>query len=224
MNRDTLTAAISRLIAWGIIVREKRAGKTSVLRLAPAECWQKPGPQIPLAPKLSQLDSGRGLSGKEGVHPPGNEGCQPAENRGYEGNPSKVIPEGNPKKVAPPRETARHETMPDVGFCPLPGPDALLGKGLFLSTAKDKRKNAEEIIKKIKDDPWNWESKLKPEWAAQLDELNAKRPANFMALALKIQTEPEYSTKSLKPRAAAAIEAWRERITEIQLATNGAIA
>ena len=89
MHRDTLQATIRRLIEWGVLARQQRSGKTSLLRLAPPENWTRPSPLNQPALKTTGVNIGR--------TPPGNEGGHPPESKGYEGSPLKVLPKGSPK-------------------------------------------------------------------------------------------------------------------------------
>ena len=88
MHRDTLQATIRRLIEWGVLTRQQRSGKTSLLRLATPENWTRPSPLNQPALKTTGVNIGR--------TPPGNEGGHPPESKGYEGSPirfsHKVLP------------------------------------------------------------------------------------------------------------------------------------
>ena len=106
-------------------------------------------------------------------------------------------------------------------FRELPPEDPLLAQGLFAKTAQTKQAAAEAMLRKIDADPRNWTEELKPEWQTMLDDLAAKKPPGYDRTAQRIQAEKTHYTRQRVPEAQNAVNVWRHRITQIQLAANG---
>jgi len=83
MHRDTVIAALGRLVEWSVVIKKSRTGTTSVYTLNHPEEWR-----LPIGIQGATLGEDKGR-----VDPTETEGRHPTETKGRKGNPLKAVGE-----------------------------------------------------------------------------------------------------------------------------------
>jgi uncharacterized protein YdaU (DUF1376 family) len=127
-----------------------------------------------------------------------------------------------PEDGAPPPPAS----APAVGsgpFRPVPGPEPLFAEGGYPSSFKSRIAAAEAVVARIRADHGNYDFGLMDAARDAIAHNRKEQRPGWEDRVKRLETAPEYRTRTPKPETASVLAQWKARLEELKTAASGAV-